>query len=299
LYDKKLDAPFIPKLGDNFDKKYCEGPDKIGETTKGRYEKYIREENFQIAFRNFTVFNIVNFEESNSNSNKNQSAKFRKDSKDNSNSNTSTKIRPMHMRSSSVSVPSSTLLNHNNINGSYYNNLPNRDNLMNNNSNNNLNNTILKSKVKIIDRDMRSSSNLGVNNLGINASNTLRGGMGSYHKHTQSFNNIYGNLIQMNNSNSNFVTGRIIEKSAEKRSTPIIQDSSKSIKIPSGRLPNINNIDKLKIKKLVNSSSSNLLFKYYKQNSINSNSSTGASLTNQIFGKKNMGQTASYSNLNY
>ena len=39
LYEKKLDAPFMPKSLDNFDKRYCEGPDKIGNDTLERYQK--------------------------------------------------------------------------------------------------------------------------------------------------------------------------------------------------------------------------------------------------------------------
>ena len=329
LYDKKLEAPFIPKIGDNFDKKYCEGPDKIGDTTKERYEKYVREENFQVAFKNFTVFN--NNEETNCNSNannKNQSAKNRpKDQKESSSASSSTNKRPMHMRSSSVSVPSSALLNHNNINSNYnnaiyinkesinYNNNNNNNSntnnnnynnnkINNNNNNNNINNhnssnslssTVLKSKVIIVDKDLRSSSNLVAGGaMGINANSTLRSSIGAYHKQAQSYNSsLYGNLMQ---SNSNFGSAKALDKSADKRS-PHLHDSSKSIKMPTSRLPNINSIDKLKIKKLVNSSS-NLMFKYYKQ-SANSNSSMGASLTNQIFGKKK-GLVASqqFSNLN-
>lgn len=317
LYEKKLEAPFIPKLGDNFDKKYCEGPDKIGDTTKERYEKYVREENFHIAFKHFTVFN--NLEETNCNiNNKNQSAKNRpKDHKESSNSASSTtRTRPMHMRSSSVSVPSSAFLNHNNLNSNYNNaNYLNRESLKyinnnninfnnnnnnpisNHNSSNNLNSTVLKSKVKIIDRDLRSSSNLGASSvIGVNGNSTLRSSVGAYHKQAQSYNSsLYGNMMQ---SNSNFGSSKQLDKSSDKRTGPILHDSSKSIKMPTSRLPNINSIDKLKLKKLINSSSSNLLFKYYKQ-SANSNNSTGASLTNQIFGKKSsLVASQQYSNLN-
>jgi len=57
LYEKTLEAPFIPRTGDNFDKKYCEKIDKIGEDTQGRYEKYFREENYKNIFKNFTYVN--------------------------------------------------------------------------------------------------------------------------------------------------------------------------------------------------------------------------------------------------
>lgn len=54
MYDKTLEAPFIPKLGDNFDSKYCNAPDKIGLDTKEKYENYLRNESFKDAFNGFT-----------------------------------------------------------------------------------------------------------------------------------------------------------------------------------------------------------------------------------------------------
>ena len=39
LYEKKLEAPFIPQQGDNFDQKYCGNDNKIDQETKIRYEK--------------------------------------------------------------------------------------------------------------------------------------------------------------------------------------------------------------------------------------------------------------------
>ena len=218
------------------------------------------------------------------------------------------------MRSSSLSVPSSALINHNNLNSNYniasyvnresnnnnhnINDQNNHNNNNNQNSSNNLNNnTILKSKVKIIERDLRSSSNISGSAMGVKNNSTLRGSIGAYHKQAQSYNgSLYGNLMQ---SNSNFASAKPLDKSAEKRSTVIMHDSSKSIKMPTSRLPNIKSIDKLKLKNLVNSSSSNLLFKYYKQ-SANSNNSTGASLTNQIFGKKSaLAASQQFSNVNH
>lgn len=62
LYDKTLEAPFIPKVGDNFDSKYCNAPEKIGMDTKEKYENYLRNESFKDAFKGFT-HNQVNSEE--------------------------------------------------------------------------------------------------------------------------------------------------------------------------------------------------------------------------------------------
>ena len=53
LEEKVLPAPFIPEKKDNFDKHYCEGVDKIGETTKMRYEEILGKENFKKVFEKF------------------------------------------------------------------------------------------------------------------------------------------------------------------------------------------------------------------------------------------------------
>ena len=53
LEEKILPAPFIPEKKDNFDKHYCEGVDKIGETTKMRYEEILGKENFKKVFEKF------------------------------------------------------------------------------------------------------------------------------------------------------------------------------------------------------------------------------------------------------
>ena len=54
LEKKKIKSSFIPKNGDNFDRKYCEGVDKIGNTTKERYLYYMRKEQFKDLFFNYT-----------------------------------------------------------------------------------------------------------------------------------------------------------------------------------------------------------------------------------------------------
>ena len=52
LYEKNLEAPFVPKNNDNFDKKYCEGPDKIGNDTLERYQNYYKNESLNEIFIN-------------------------------------------------------------------------------------------------------------------------------------------------------------------------------------------------------------------------------------------------------
>jgi serine/threonine-protein kinase RIM15 len=59
LYERKLESPFVPKLGDNFDKKYCEGLDKIGNDTLERYQKYYSHEEYSNLFRNYTYISNI------------------------------------------------------------------------------------------------------------------------------------------------------------------------------------------------------------------------------------------------
>lgn len=56
LYEKKLNSPFLPKSGDNFDAKYCNAQDKIGENTKEKYEGYLRNESYKDAFKDFYYY---------------------------------------------------------------------------------------------------------------------------------------------------------------------------------------------------------------------------------------------------
>jgi hypothetical protein len=56
LYDKKIESPFLPKSGDNFDAKYCNTPDKIGNDTKEKYERYLRDETYKDAFKEFYFY---------------------------------------------------------------------------------------------------------------------------------------------------------------------------------------------------------------------------------------------------
>ena len=53
LENKALPGPFIPEKKDNFDKKYCEGIEKISENTKLRYEVIAKSDNYKTAFINF------------------------------------------------------------------------------------------------------------------------------------------------------------------------------------------------------------------------------------------------------
>ena len=58
LYSKKIKAPFIPKKGGNYDKKYCEAVEKITETTFERYQTYLNKKNFAEIFAGYTFINL-------------------------------------------------------------------------------------------------------------------------------------------------------------------------------------------------------------------------------------------------
>ena len=53
LKNKKLKAYYIPKEGDNYDKKYCLQSNKIGTDTIERYKQITNEPNYDIIFKNF------------------------------------------------------------------------------------------------------------------------------------------------------------------------------------------------------------------------------------------------------
>lgn len=56
LYDKKLESSFIPRLGDNFDSKYCNAPDKININTQEKYDQYLKEEAVKPSFEDFYFY---------------------------------------------------------------------------------------------------------------------------------------------------------------------------------------------------------------------------------------------------
>ena len=61
LYLQKEKAPFIPPENeDNYDSKYCCGPEICGLATKERYKKIILSDNYKTAFNSYYYFNRYN-----------------------------------------------------------------------------------------------------------------------------------------------------------------------------------------------------------------------------------------------
>ena len=57
LYNKTLNAPFIPPFGGNFDKKYCEALEDLSQETLERYQGYRDKKNFRHLFEGYTYIN--------------------------------------------------------------------------------------------------------------------------------------------------------------------------------------------------------------------------------------------------
>ena len=59
LFEKKIEAPFIPPPNrENFDKRYCEGEDNVGEETIERYDLYLQSDLYCGVFANYTYVNM-------------------------------------------------------------------------------------------------------------------------------------------------------------------------------------------------------------------------------------------------
>ena len=59
LSKKLMEAPFVPPTTkENFDKRYCEGQDNVGEETIERYELYLQSDLYGGVFVNYTFVNM-------------------------------------------------------------------------------------------------------------------------------------------------------------------------------------------------------------------------------------------------
>ena len=95
LMNKNMKSPFVPKDGDNFDKRYCEGIEQIDTQTKERYQYYRSKSKFKTLFINYTFVREEDKQEYISlyNNNNNKAAINKKQKNNNSNfiSSSSTK----------------------------------------------------------------------------------------------------------------------------------------------------------------------------------------------------------------
>ena len=69
LLKKKITSPYIPKYGDNFDKRYCEKKENIDTETMERYQIYRNKEKFKYIFQDYTFIREESQENAKNNEN--------------------------------------------------------------------------------------------------------------------------------------------------------------------------------------------------------------------------------------
>ena len=283
LLKKNIEAPFIPPMNkENFDKKYCEGEDNVGEETIERYELYLQSDLYGGVFANYTYMNldyisklekkqkqkyrisssnisdkIILYNNNDSkNYNKNNTIKNKNTKKNNKNDSllkeNNKEIKVQSNRSiNSVSVRNSNNSQRNsNININYNNQLSNSKNKNNSNINNNesrTNNAIININLNNMNDKNKSKSNFNTIEVSKNEKNNLS----NYDKF--SINNIEKfhtpmvneNIMCNNYINLNFNNCADLESQTNKKNDKII-DVSTIKKILSNHIEvnnNINNIN--------------------------------------------------------
>lgn len=261
LYDKKIESPFIPRIGDNFDKRYCESQDKLGNDTLERYQKYIRDVNFPNVFLNFTCIN---------------------------NEDTVEEVEVKGKLYSNKPTSLSSKLTNSKYN---INLLKNKVKIVN--STNNLLNIKNSPSQKIIQNVNNFYNNyLGkVSSISESRSNLNSGNTVS--KHISNKENKTSTLFDSvsNNSSMKNIKGSAVKQSnGHQRTNSSIGLGSSSINLLNSKLinnkiahnNNVSNFANLKLSKKPNNASSNsILLKNYKHNST-SQSSTGSSIVNSL-----------------
>ena len=160
LFQKKLEAPFIPPMNkENFDKKYCEGEDNVGETTIERYELYYNSELYEGVFKNYTYINknyLNDYYKSHNNNNKNfNTINYERNSGNNIISDNNAEIK---LQKATIDYDSKLKLNKDKENKE------NKDENINNNKIKNVN-ILEKSEKKQLYRNNNSQSSNLISNL--------------------------------------------------------------------------------------------------------------------------------------
>ena len=96
LFNKTMEAPFIPKKTGNYDKKYCEVVEKISDTTLERYHNYKNDKNYKHVFDGYTCINIELIQNSNICNETNTNHTWTKSNKLSGKTNSSTKADLMN-----------------------------------------------------------------------------------------------------------------------------------------------------------------------------------------------------------
>ena len=198
LFEKKnLPSPFIPENRDNFDKRYCESVDKIGEETKMRYEDILLDGVYQLQFKNFKY----NKDEEEDKKKKEEALQKKKLLKNNikiKEENNKSDIKNENNNNKENNVPKNRNINNNNINN--YPNINSNNPNSNFNNNNNLNNT----NDKLNNYNTINISNINYSLINVNIPNNNNNNQNQNNIH-QINNNFNKNMIPFNNNNNNIV----------------------------------------------------------------------------------------------
>ena len=202
INNKIILAPYIPdNFRENFDKKYCEGLDLVGEKTKERYETYRKNYKYNNLFENFTFYNINmfdNYDKFNMNINllKNKSTQIKiksiKKTRSNSNILDNSKYKIVHNKNNSEIKNIKLNINNIKLIPKIQNKIQNNNNYNNNiniklaiKKSNSLNNQHISNKsfdLKLKD----NSKQYSINNINVKEYNSEKIGNLKYHSHSHS-----------------------------------------------------------------------------------------------------------------
>ena len=193
LKKKNLEAFFIPKIGDNFDKKFCLKSDKISTDTYERYKQITMEPNYKFIFKDFDCKIIP--EELKMNNTKNKNGNNLNNNNNSSNNNSTTLI---------------TKINKNNIN--IINNKNNKNDKENKNNNFILGKQRNKSLENIFQKIDNENKELNKHMSAVNIINNCDKEKNNSNKN-QHFNNNNLSNKKLENQNDNIILDKFSIKS--------------------------------------------------------------------------------------
>lgn len=232
LYYKKIESPYVPKNQENFDKKYCQGPDKIGNQTLERYQNMYKNDALNNVFNNYSFDNIISLH--NYNNNNIKSTSNTNHNTINSTNNTQAFNNQIKHLNSSNASGSNIPMNFNSTKKNV-NNIP--TNYGSNSFQKNAINNVLKHKMK--------PGELYLNNLNHNSSSIM--------------NNMNNSNVNLNHNQSN-ISYNIKDNQNNQipSSTRYPGNLSALNKTPIQNKINPNNLNLLKTKNKINFSATNL-----------------------------------------
>lgn len=228
LYYKKIESPFIPKNQENFDKKYCQNPDKIGNQTMERYQNMYKNDALSNVFNNYSFDNVISLHNYNANIKSTSNTTSQNINSTSNNSQTfSNQVKQLaNNPPTSSSIPmnfNSTKKNVNNIPTNYGSNSFNKNGI----------NNVFKNKMK--------PGELYLNNLNHNSS---------------IISNI--NNSQLNKDNQSQMSFNIVNPNHIQQHERIYPGNLSAMKTPIQNKINPNNLNLLKTKHKINFSATNL-----------------------------------------